>query len=131
MQSEAVRLYRSIERKTKLLHEERLRLGKLLLKIRAQLNPGGRGKKGTFIMWLEDSGINVSAAYNYISLAKNGVWQPSKWTSRKRIVFWQQWNARVKRAADNVERVDLLKKAIAYLQKTYSIKASVTVSALK
>lgn len=132
LQTQAVLLYGDIERRTRRLASDRLRLGKLLLRIRAQYakQQGGmrRGiRGGEFCKWLKSAGFNASMAYQYIHLAEKGEWQSGKQASRRRIVYWQNFAKKMKAAKDNRAKVKLLQHAVVYLVGTYEIDAKVTV----
>ncbi len=135
LQKKAITLYRVIEKKTRNLEKDRIRLGKLFLRIRqAFINEQGgtalkRGRNGgMFTTWLEDSGINVGTAYAYMNLAETGKWKSSETPSRKRIVYWQKFAQRMKKATTNAAKVKLLRLAVAHLTTLYDIRVqSVTI----
>lgn len=134
LQRAAISLYRTIEKKQRNLEQDRVRLGKLLLRIKREFikAQGGselrRGRNGGFFCkWLTDAGFNVGTAYAYMILARTGNWKIAETASRTRIVFWQQFAKSIRKAETNDAKKKLLVSAISYLQTTYNIEAKVVV----
>lgn len=126
LQAQAIQLYHVIEKKARTLEAERLKLGKLLLRIRDQFikAQGGsklkRGKNGgSFCVWLKDSGFNLGTAYSYMAQAEGK--DNGRTPSRKRIQYWQRFAQRMKDAKTNAAKIKLLRQAVAHLTTLYDI----------
>ena len=126
LQQQAITLYRGIARQSRLLEKDRIRLGRLFIRIRKQFwtLQGGkhRGRSGgQFTTWLLGAGLNAGTVYVYIQLAQTGKDVGDR-PSRLRITFWQEFAKKVKKASPS-GRVALLRGAVSYLVALYEIPA--------
>jgi hypothetical protein len=125
---EIVRLAGSIAAGTRRLKAERIKAGKLLIRLRAcfgrRNSTGGyRGSRlGTFCSYLKANGINVSSAYSWIAEAsgKNGDRHVVR-NTLSRIL------SRLGRATSTARKLVALRSAVRFLVKEYEIPAEVVV----
>ena len=129
LRQQAIALYGDITKRGRKLEADRMRLGKMLIRIRQQFidtQKSGtslrRGRTGSaFCKWITDSGMNLGTAYSYIGLAESGKWPTKYQAFRKRIVFWSQF-ANLMKTATPARKIRLLRGAVAYLITTYEIE---------
>lgn len=129
--SEIKDLFASITTQRRLLKEEQIKAGHLLIQLRNQFGVKTktgdsrfvRGKNGgTFCAHVLAQGWNLSMVYNYIAMAEGK--EPN---SPVRVQFWQTFNKDIKKAKTEARKIALLKKAVAHIVKLYGIESKITV----
>lgn len=125
---EISQLFATIKTQKRLVREQQLKVGGLLMKLREMF--GVKNKKGgfvgshrgTFCSHIAKQGWNLGTVYNYISLVDGKMKKDVV-----RIAFWQQMNTKMKKATPAF-RVTLLKQCIGHLVTLYKIPAAVVVT---
>ena len=132
LQTKAKALYFDVVKRQRKLHNDRIALGKMFLKIHGLLaQPRGGKPEGTFTAWIVSNGMNVGTVYNWMNLAKNNGEYNQSAPSRVRILFWQKFAAKVQKAKNDAEKARLLEQAIEWIKSTYDINATVKVTTRK
>lgn len=123
--AQAKRLCASIASRSRLLHEDRIKAGNLLIALRDKFSTKGkdgkplRGAKGsTFAAHLLANGIPIATAYSYIAAAEGKQYG----VAPNRVQYWLKLNTQMKKATEQ-QKVALLKKAVAHIVKLYGVKA--------
>ena len=120
--------------RTRLLKEDRIKIGHLLIQLREKFGVKNQtGKKfasgktgGSFCAHLLANGLNLGTCYDYIAQAEG----KQEGATIVRVQFWQTFNKQMKKSSPK-QKIALLKKAVAHIVKLYGVKATVSVTELK
>jgi hypothetical protein len=129
--SEIKTLYADVASRARLLKEDRIKIGQLLIALREKFGVKNQtGKKfasgktgGSFCAHLQANGLNLGTCYDYIAMAEGR----QTGATVVRVQFWQTFNKQMKKSTER-QKVALLKKAVAHIVKLYGVKATVIVS---